>query len=237
MRTSQSSPFGGAIKKDSVVMLVIDRIRSAIISGKLKAGDYLPTEKDLCNTFGASKTSVREAVKMLQALGILEVKRGDGTRIRKNFDDSNIIDPLILHLIVQAGPIREIFDFRKMFEPAYSLMAMENATDEDIESIQEAIEKFKNAIEKGEQTADDDLAFHRAILKSTHNPLVIRVGETIFELFKASIWQTVKLEPNRALKDHKLIFKAFSEKKPEELNKAILKSFEGWKIGLRKESS
>lgn len=234
MVKSHSSALGEPIKKDSVVMIVIDRIKSAIISGKLKAGDYLPPEKDLCSTFGASKTSVREAIKMLQALGVLEVKRGDGTRIRRNFDNSNIIDPLILHLIVQAGPIKEIFDFRKMFEPAYSLMAMENATDDDIEAIRNTIVKFQDAIERGEQTADDDLAFHRAILKSTHNPLVIQVGETIFELFKASIWHVVTTDPLMALHDHKLIFKAFSAQDPNALNKAILNSFEGWKTGLEK---
>jgi GntR family transcriptional repressor for pyruvate dehydrogenase complex len=234
MKIKRTNSFGDPIEKDSVVMLVIERIKKAIINRELKPGDYLPTETEICQSLGASKTSVREAIKMLQALGVLEVRRGSGTRIREQFEGS-IIDPLILHLIVQAGPIQEIFDFRKMFEPAYSLMAMERATKEDIEEIRKTIEHFEQAVEKGEQTADDDLDFHRAILNSTHNSFVIRVGETIYELFKASMWHVITHHPQTVLRDHKSIFKAFSQKNPDKLNKAILKSFEGWKWGLEQD--
>ena len=119
-----------------------------------------------------------------------------------------------------------------MFEPAYSIMAMERATQEDIERIKQAIRRLETAIKNGSPEAEDDIAFHKAILQSTHNSLVIKIGETILQLFKPSISTSMKTIPEIALRDHRRIFKAFCEKNEEKLRKAILKSFEGWKKSL-----
>jgi len=119
-----------------------------------------------------------------------------------------------------------------MFEPAYSVMAMERATPEDIERIRAVLDRFEEAIRKGTQVAEDDIAFHMAILQTTRNPLVIRIGETIFQLFKPSISLSMRTIPEIALRDHRRIFKAFLKKDETELRHAILKSYEGWKKSL-----
>jgi GntR family transcriptional repressor for pyruvate dehydrogenase complex len=75
------------VKKDSVVLMVIERIKEALIHRELKPGDYLPSETELTKNLGVGKSSVREAIKMLQAMGVLEVRRGQGTMIRKHLND------------------------------------------------------------------------------------------------------------------------------------------------------
>ena len=219
------------VAKGSIVSVLIERIQEALINRELKPGDYLPSETELTKNLGIGKSSVREAIKMLQAIGVVEVKRGQGTVLREHLGD-DFINSMIFQLILENGHTEDILDLRIMFEPAYSAMAMERATEEDIERIGRTIERLENAIGNGNPKAEDDLAFHLAILHTTHNPFVIRIGETILQLFKASISFSMKTIPEIALRDHKRIFKAFCEKNEEKLRKAILKSFEGWKKSL-----
>jgi GntR family transcriptional repressor for pyruvate dehydrogenase complex len=225
--TSLNAPVG----RTSVVDLVIERIREAILARELKPGDYLPTETEMVANLGVSKTSVREAIKMLQAQGVLDVQRGRGTKISENIGEG-VITPLVYQLLLAGGTIQELIDFRVMFEPAYTVMAMNRATQEDLDRIEDTIDDLEDAIQHHRQTAREDLAFHLEILRSTRNPLVIRVGETILELFRISIGYAVTRHPEIALRNHRRIFEAFCEKDEHKLREAIVVSFEGWKVGL-----
>ena len=133
------------VKQGSVVLLVIERIKEALINRELKPGDYLPSESELTRSLGVGKTTVREAIKMLQAMGIVEVKRGQGTIICKHPEES-VLDPLIFQLMLQNGEPKDITDLRMIFEPAYTIVAMERATEEDLESIRSAVERLENAV-------------------------------------------------------------------------------------------
>ena len=219
------------LERRSVVSLVMERIKEAFLRKELRPGEYLPSEAELTRSLGVSKSSVREAVKMLQAMGVVEVRRGQGTVIRKAPGD-DYLSPLIFQLILETGYPEDLVELRMMFEPAYSVMAMERATGADLEEIRETLERFERAIAKGTQTAEDDIAFHLAILRATRNPLVIRIGETIFQLFKPSISLSMRTIPKIALRDHRRIFQAFLKKDEKELRQAILKSYEGWKRSL-----
>ena len=219
------------IKTGSVVKMVLKRIEEAVINKELKPGDYLPPETELAENLGVSKSSVREAIKMLEAMGIVEVRQGDGTFIKQK-PDANGINTLVFTLLLQQGTSMEIFELREMFEPAYTLMAMKKATSEDIERIKDTITRLEESVKQNKQSADDDLAFHYAILETTRNPYVIKIGSTILNLFKASIGMSMKRIPQIAIEDHKKIFKALCEKDEQALLKAVNDSFEGWKSSL-----
>ena len=221
------------LSQDSVPLLVIERIKEALVNKELRPGDYLPSEDSLVRSLGVGKSSVREAVKMLQAMGVVEVRRGQGTLIRQHLGD-DIINPLIFQLIMEGGKIDDVVDIRMMFEPAYSILAMHRATEDDIASIKATIDHFETVIAQGTQQAEDDIAFHRAILKATYNPFVIRIGETILQLFMASISRSMSDIPSVALSDHKRILAAFLSKDEAALRAAILQSFEGWEASLLK---
>jgi GntR family transcriptional repressor for pyruvate dehydrogenase complex len=231
MKAKKTTSLNTPVGQSSVVDLVIERIKEAILAKELKPGDYLPTETELVTNLGVSKTSVREAIKMLQAQGVVDVRRGRGTKINEDIGEGVIV-PLIYQLMLARGTIQEIIDFRMMFEEAYTIMAVDRATPEDISRIAAAVEDLELAIAENRQTAIEDLAFHIEILHSTHNPLVIRVGETIMELFRVSIGYSVKHHPEIALRDHKKIFEAFCKKDKPRLREVIQGSFEAWQHGL-----
>lgn len=221
-------------QQESVVIFVIERIKEALMKKELQPGDYLPSEAELTQSLGISKTSVREAIKMLQAMGIVDVRRGQRTRIREHIED-DAINPMMFQLLVEKGTATDILNFRLMFEQAFTLMAMEYATEEDIKRIQETLERFEQMIEKDSPEAEDDLAFHYAILESTHNPFVMRTGMTILQLFKASIGESVQDHPRVAFEDHSRIFSALCRKDEKAVKEAIIRGVERWRAFLEKE--
>lgn len=228
--------LGVPVGKESVVSLVITRIQDALLRKDLRPGDYLPSESELTRTLGVSKSSVREAIKMLQAMGVVEVRRGQGTVVRDH-PGADYISPLVFHLIMGGGYPDDLIELRLMFEPAFSVMAMERATDADRERIRNALQRLEESVAAGRPVAEDDVAFHLAILQVTKNPLVIRIGETIFQLFKPSISVSMQHIAERAVQDHRRIFEAFCARDPARLRDAVLNSYEGWKESLYRRSS
>ena len=214
-------------QKVSVVHLVVERIKQALLKKELKPGDYLPSETELTKSLGISKSSVREAIKMLQAMGIVEVRRGQGTIISKQ-PGPDYINTLLFQLIVEDSDPRHIVDLRTMFETACTLMAMAHATEDDIAQIKETITGLEKTINNGLPSIEKDFEFHLAILNSTHNPLVIMLGDMVFELFKQSISKSMLKSPGKALRDHKRILNAFLKKDEEKLRNEIVRSLRRW---------
>jgi len=215
------------VASGSVSKIVMERIKEGLINKELMPGDKLPTEAELCKGMGIGKSSVREALKMLEVMGVMESRHGDGYYISSSVPE-NSINPLVYQLLVDQGSNLDILELRSMFEPAYTLMAMRKASEDEIRDLVKICEKFEEKVKKGIQNADDDLGFHIAILHITKNPFVIRIGLTIMQLFHASISKSMQRIPDRAVKDHKNILDAFIKKDEKELLDAVNTSFEGW---------
>ncbi len=229
--TKASGVLSRPLEKGSVVRLVLERIKEAMLNGELVRGDYLPSESELVRSLGVGKTSVREAIKMLEAMGIVEVRQGHGTIIREQAGNESL-GPLIFQLILQQATNEDLLELRRLFEPAYTVLAMQKATDADIDGLRAQVAEFAARIKDGTQTSDDDLAFHCAVLKCTRNPFVIQIGTTIHQLFKNSISRSMLTIADVALRDHSAILEAFSARDPEALQAAVLRSFEGWRRSL-----
>ncbi len=237
MRNSKNN--GIALKtptqRESLVTYVVKKIEQALIRKEIKPGDFLPPEAVLASDLNVGKSSVREALKMLQAMGVVDIRQGQGTQIRTQLGE-RLINPLVFQLIIENSNPRDVAELRMMFEPAYTLLALENATQEDIDRIHEMHNRFEKAIGQGTETAEDDIGFHMAILKATHNQFVIRLGQTILELFKPAMIKSLKGNPEAALHDHSQILEAFRNRDRKKLNQAIVKSFENWRTGLDPET-
>lgn len=227
----ETASLATPLKKGSVVVQIIDRIKRALLNGEVRPGDFLPSETELTRSLGVGKSSVREAVKMLQAMGIVEVRQGQGTMIRE-IPGNDYLDSMAFHLLLTRRLTQDILDLRLMFEPAYTVMAMRRATGEDVARIGAAVERLERAVRLGTQRAEDDLAFHQAILDATHNPLVVRIGETLMQLYEASIGTSMKLIPDIALADHRAIYEAFRARDEAAVRQAIARSAERWKTCL-----
>ncbi len=216
------------VHRGSLVQQILKAVETAILNKELKPGDPFPSENEMVKSLGVSKSSVREAVKMLEAMNVVEIRKGEGTFVCQSMD-SELINPLLFSLLLQQEPSAKIVELRLMFEPAYSKLAMENHTPADLEKIRGTVEEFRQAIEAGTVRVDHDMAFHRAILEATHNEFVIKIGKVILELFTVSMRSGLFDEPRRSLKMHEAIRAALERRDEAALLDTIARSVEWWK--------
>lgn len=216
-----------ATNKSSIVQQIIKSVEIAIVNKELRSGDLFPSENELVKTLGVSKSSVREAVKMLEAMGVLEIKKGEGTFV-KSAVASEVINPMLFSLLLQQEPSAQIIELRRMFEPAYSQLAMENMTASDIETLTDELNRFKECVRNKTANVNDDMKFHRLILQATHNEYVIRIGNIVLELFKVTVSNALFLDPDRSYKMHENLLTALKEKNLKRLNEVISESLNKW---------
>ena len=119
------------INRSSVVQRVIDRLTEAIVSGELKPGDRIPTEMELAEQMGVARNSIREAVKILVYIGVLEIRRADGTFVGDGFSES-LIDPMVYGIILNQQNEQELNELRTMIESGVMRLAIEKASDKEL---------------------------------------------------------------------------------------------------------
>ncbi|MEN1968690.1 GntR family transcriptional regulator [Lentibacillus sp. N15] len=162
-------------------------IKDNLLNGSLKPGDKLPTEKELMEQLGVSRTPVREAIKILEAIGVIQIKRGEGMFITNSLSQFTL-NPLIFSLIMHSNNMKQLIEFRQHFEVL--LMNMIIIEKKDITKIEDTyrsqVERMNSNLSP-EELADIDLEFHYAVLETTENPFVMEIGKTIYEIIKPNM--------------------------------------------------
>lgn len=157
---------------------VADAILERIQSQRLRPGDALPSERELGKQFGVSRTVIREAIRALEAKGLLEVKTGSGVRIVSV--DSDRVRESIGHYVSATVPgYASVAEVRLVLEVAAAGLAAERATDEDLETMRTSLEQMARALKYVERSAEADLDFHRALAYATHNDLFLILHDSI----------------------------------------------------------
>ena len=220
-----------SIKRKPISAEILHMITDNILAGNLKPGDKLPTEFELAESLGVGRNSVREAIKMLYSLGVVEVKMGAGTFIAESMNGS-ILEPLILSLAFEQGTSNELVDLRLMIEIGAAKLAIQAASDEEIERLEAANEKLKEAAEKKNTDSnylrEVDLNIHYILFEITKNRFVAKIGKAIYRLFFASIEKTVELDPYRAYLNHKLYIDAIKKRDKESVGEKIREALAEW---------
>lgn len=198
------------IANDSIVNEVFKRISQSILSGELKPGGKLPTEMELVEKLSVGRNSVREAVKMLSAMGVLEVRRGQGTFVATEVGPA-VFNPLIFSLIIESKTSDDLYELRIMFESMVMLVAIDKITPDDLARIEDILVAVQDMHEAGGHDIDEfvekDIEFHLEILGATRNPLIQVIGKTITELFPSYIRRSLLQEHGvqRMLRNHREI--------------------------------
>lgn len=221
------------IRRASVVDEVIESFKQALIQGKLRPGQRLPPENELAQQFGVGRSAIREAMKMLEALGVISINQGNGTYIAQRAS-SSFLNPLVFAVLLESGATSEILDLRVLIQAGYCQLAAQRATPEDWQRIYEVEREWESNVALPEQDIDRltqmDLSFHYALLDATHNPLVIKIGRAIEDLFFASIRSTLSRTEWRpvAVSGHRSILAAMKAGQPEAIRVAVLNSLSTW---------
>ncbi|GAB4543779.1 MAG: FadR/GntR family transcriptional regulator [Anaerolineae bacterium] len=240
MNTESTSPAFPTIERPSVAQEVIENIKHALIRGELRAGQRLPSETALAQQMGVSRGSVREAMKVLAALGVVRIRQGDGTYL-VDTPSSTVLSPLVFAVLLDSGTNSELFELRVLLQTDYCELAARKATEDDWARIEQAAKALEDYADNPDPDTDTlvqlDLGFHFAVLEATHNPLVIRISRTIEELFFASIRGTYLHKTENiqwAIQSHRSIIRAIREGDPDLIRQTVEHSLLHWKDEVEK---
>jgi DNA-binding FadR family transcriptional regulator len=191
---------------------VVDAIGRWILGGAYAPGDLLPKEDDLAEKLGVSRTSVREAVKVLSAKGLLQARRRVGVRVRDR-DDWNLLDPQVLSWHPDVGRdealITSLIEARRIIEPAAAALAAGRATAADLARIEQAyLGMERNVRTNLEACCEADLRFHASLVAASHNVVLKGLTGTIEAALRATFAITNRLvtAQSRALAAHRAVF-------------------------------
>lgn len=185
------------IKAKSIVDSVVSRLTSAIMSGELKPGMRIPTETDLVKSFGVGRNTIREAIRILVAYGILEVRRADGTYVCDSFSPK-ILDPMLYGIILQKESAHhELVGLRKLLDNGILqqlfYMKLPEETWDELNAIQDDLEAYLSSGENNISTiAKKDIAFHQVLAKATNNVAVITMYDSIVKITEDFLHKTIE---------------------------------------------
>ena len=167
-------------KTTKVYDQVIEQIKSKIKSGEIKKGDRLPSEREMAESIGVSRASVREAIRALEVVGLVESRQGAGNYIKTNFDNS-LFEPLSAMFMLQECSVREMYDLRETLELQCAKLAAKNIEDNELALLTAIVDRMYIARSE-EESLELDIKLHYLIAKASRNVLLINVVEVISQL-------------------------------------------------------
>jgi GntR family transcriptional repressor for pyruvate dehydrogenase complex len=197
------------IKSTRIYEEIVRQIKTMIAEGRLKSGDQLPPERDLAEKFLVSRTSVREALRALESVGLIEIRPGEGTFVREVSMEA-LVEPLALVLLSQRAMIEELFEARRMLEPVIARLAAQRATKDEVQEMERILEAQAKEISSGNTGLAQDAAFHAAIGTAAHNRAITRIVHALMDLLGQSREESISTpgRPTRSHEDHQRILAA-----------------------------
>ncbi len=225
--------------RESATDVVIKTFKKLLVTNVLHPGDKLPSEMEMSQSLGVSRGSVREAMKILSAYGIVSIKRGDGTYIADN-TDGILFDPLLFKLIVNSNDLNESKELREMIELGIIKLAIVNATENDIKLLEDIHDYTVKLVNSNSMTGDaiieTELMFHTALGKATGNKMVQTIYNFVMELYVPNIYKNIDSARLgiEAIECHKPIIDAIKNRDLTTGEESVKHSVDIWKCLYKK---
>ena len=207
MATSLRSEFVG-IRRNKVYEEVALQLEQLILR-KLKPGNKLPAERELAEVLGVSRSSIRDAIRSLELMGLVEPRQGAGTVVCE-ISAASVISPLTGLLVRQQHHIAELMDFRRMLEPGLAARAASHASAEEIADMEAILARQEEKVRRGEITVDEDSEFHYSVSVASNNSVVLKLLDILMDLLRDSRERSLQLKgrAQKSLAGHRRILVA-----------------------------
>ncbi len=198
-----------AVRKTRVSEDIIEQVRDLITSGRLKPGDRLPAERELARALSVGRSAVREAIRAMESLGIVEVRAGEGTFVA-TFSGSRKPDPLTATLFQAWNTQRKLFEVRRVIEPDLAALAARRATAEQIKELRAILSEQEAEVTRGGTGVKQDSAFHFLMAEATGNEPLVRIMDSLMDLLLKTREESLQLDERRtrSLTQHRAILDA-----------------------------
>jgi GntR family transcriptional repressor for pyruvate dehydrogenase complex len=216
-----------AIRKTRIYEEVVSQVHELIKEGRFKAGDQLPSERELSETFKVSRTSVREALRALEAQGLIVSRTGMGNFVA-DLPVESLVATLAKLLVEEKTALADIFELRKLIEPHIAALAAERATKRDIERMKKILEKQAEAVGRGETGVEADAQLHFAIGQATQNHALEKLVSGLMEILSHSREESLQTADRRraSLESHRKILSAIEQHDKTRAEKAMFHHIE-----------
>jgi GntR family transcriptional repressor for pyruvate dehydrogenase complex len=212
-----------AIQCERLYEKIVDQIENRILSGELKLGEHLPSERELAEQFRVSRTAVREAVKTLSEKGLVQVRRGRGTFVTNGTSQAMRHSLGLMIKIGQAEGSRHLVEVREIFEPETAALAALRASDDQIAAMREAVATMDAALGDAETFIEGDLDFHLALAEASQNSLIPALIDSIVDLLREQRMAIFRVAggPQRGQYHHQRILAAVTRHDPQGAREAM----------------
>jgi GntR family transcriptional repressor for pyruvate dehydrogenase complex len=225
------------IERRKTYELVADRLMEEISSRTLQPGDLLPPERELVASFGVGRSSVREALRMLESRGLIE-SNGNGT-----FTVAQLTNPLnqSLNLLLETDEtdVAELFEVRRILEGESAALAAARRKRAHLKQLEEALDAMIQGLAAEEDFIDADLRFHMTVAEATGNRVAAHLMHAIRGLLQRALSSVYHVagSPNRAIEMHRLILEAIREQRPEVARTRMHEHVESVERDIRRSAS
>jgi len=225
------------IRNQSVVECVKNWIIDQMIKGNLRPGDRLPTEAELCAGLGAGRNSVREAIKQMEAYGVLYIKRAEGTFVADQYDPK-MLSPVLYSIILQHDSWQDFVDLRRAIDigTLYVLIG-KHPEKEQLLELKKALQNLEETVSADhldvKKITEADCAFHNEIIRLTDNPQLMTLSEYINRITVPSRERTTEIviakgEIERYVHLHRELYQIIRDGKKEAIEQAVLNHYVFW---------
>jgi len=174
-----------AVRRGRIYEEVVRQIQDFVTSGQLKPGDRLPPERELALRFQVSRSSLRDAIRTLELVGMVRSRQGEGTIVCELSPDALLV-PLGAMLGRRRELVAELLDVRKMIEPGLAARAAAHAEPDQVARLAELIERQRQKMRRGEPVIDEDTEFHYTIALAAGNTVVRKLMDMLMDLLRES---------------------------------------------------
>src|ERR1700690_3914551 len=221
--TLAAKPVYRAVKTSRLYEQIVQQVEESILIGQLKPGDQLPAERDLAQSFGVSRTAVREAVKTLREKGLVEAYSGRGTFVTDGTSQSirQSLDRMIK--IGQPDGSIQLAEMRAILEPGIAALAAVRFEDQHLATMREAIAVMERSGHNPESYIEADLDFHLSLAEAPANPLILSLIDSIVGVLREQRFRIFNVAggPERKQFHHKRFLEAIEQRNPEKARAAM----------------
>jgi GntR family transcriptional regulator, transcriptional repressor for pyruvate dehydrogenase complex len=220
-------PAFGTVTREAVPQQIVSRLLDLIQQRHLGPGDRLPAERELAASMGVSRSSLREALRALTVLGVTDMRHGTGTYV-SSLEPELLVRPLSFVLALSEQASDQLFEARKVVEPAMAALAAGRIDDDTVDRLDACVARARAAIGDAEAFMETDLELHDAIREAAGNAILGRFMESIRALGLASRRRTGarRAVQEQTVKDHRAIVKALRARDAGKASAAMLRHLE-----------
>jgi GntR family transcriptional regulator, transcriptional repressor for pyruvate dehydrogenase complex len=214
------------VRRNKVYEEVAKQIERLILK-KLKPGDKLPSERELAEMLQVSRSSIRDAIRGLELLGLVEPRQGAGTIVRERSSDASV-NPFANALKRRQNLVTELLDFRKMLEPPLAARAATHASADEISEMEDILQRQEKTQGQGDAAIAEDAEFHYSIALASGNSVVLKVIDTLMDLLRDTRQHSLQVEgrAEKSLAGHRRILSAIKRQDAEAAKAAMRRHIE-----------